>query len=56
MKHQFLKDSDTYSYKAFILEHVLEAFLYKLMGSTNKIKVVDVIELHWKECVYNIHA
>jgi hypothetical protein len=38
------------------LEHVLEAFLYKLMGSTNKIKVVDVIELHWKECVYNIHA
>lgn len=41
-----IKESDTHSYKAFILEHVLEAFLNKLMCSTNKVKVVYVIELH----------
>jgi hypothetical protein len=62
MKHQsllqFLKDSDTYGYKAFILEHVLKAFLYKLMCTTNKIKVVYVIELHEKnvsvKSTYNV--
>jgi len=43
---KFSKETDTYSYKAFILEHILETFLNKLVCSTNKIKIVYVIELH----------
>jgi len=35
----------THSYKAFVLEHVLETFLDKLVSPTNEIKIVYVIEL-----------
>jgi len=42
---KFSKEIDTYSHKAFILEHILETFLNKLVCSTNKIKIVYVIEL-----------
>lgn len=45
-KHLFKKETDTYSYKAFILKHILKTFLNKLVCSTNKIKIVYVIELH----------
>ena len=37
--------STFYRYKAFILKHVLETFLYKLMCSANQVKIVYVVEL-----------
>lgn len=43
---KFSKEIDTYSYKAFILEHILKTFLNELVCPTNQIKIVYVIELH----------
>lgn len=39
--------------KAFVLEHVLQAFLYKLVRSTNQIKIVYVIKLHKQRTMYS---
>lgn len=40
----------THSHKAFVLKHVLETFLDKLVCPTNKIQIVYVIELQ-EACV-----
>lgn len=44
-----IKSSESHSYKAFILKHVLKTFLNKLVCPTNQIKIIYVVELEKKK-------